>query len=333
MHRTASAPGPTRAPRSCPASRAAGGCPERHHQPRERRFSGGSGKQLQRDPPISADGRCVAFFSGASNLVPGDTNGTSDILAHDRQTGQTARVSVDSAGKQGNGWSLYPSISADGRYVAFQSLATDLLHRENPLLGLRAGDRIRRHSERLSAGRVHGLRDPSRAQQAGCVLLRRDRSQRAPVPGRLVVREPADPAHAAARLRHERIAAMHWRPCVGPQRLRHLRLDRGGLPRMDAGVVSGSREFHRDRVDGRARVDGLSLNRSSPHPLRRDPPRRTFRIYKDFSGRSDIAIGPAGMLDLSSTSSSEGLGRRAMIRVGSCRWASRPARSPRRRTG
>jgi Tol biopolymer transport system component len=68
---------------------------------------------------ISADGRYVAFQSIASNLVPGDTNSTYDIFVHDRQTGQTTRVSIDSNGNQANGQSLTPSISADGRYVAF----------------------------------------------------------------------------------------------------------------------------------------------------------------------------------------------------------------------
>jgi len=48
-------------------------------------------------------------------------------LTGDRQTGTTARVSVDSAGTEGNGYSAFPSISADGRYVAFESVATNLV--------------------------------------------------------------------------------------------------------------------------------------------------------------------------------------------------------------
>jgi len=77
-------------------------------------------------PSISASGRYVAFWSVASNLVSGDTNFASDIFVHDRQTGQTTRVSVASDGTQGNGNSDFPSISATGRYVAFDSLATNL---------------------------------------------------------------------------------------------------------------------------------------------------------------------------------------------------------------
>jgi Tol biopolymer transport system component len=76
---------------------------------------------------ISADGRYVAFSSAASNLVPGDTNGRHDVFVHDRQTGQTSRVSVASNGTQGNHDSGYPSISADGRYVAFHSEASNLV--------------------------------------------------------------------------------------------------------------------------------------------------------------------------------------------------------------
>jgi Ca2+-binding RTX toxin-like protein len=77
---------------------------------------------------ISADGRHVAFISDASNLVLGDTNVRTDVFVHDRQTGETRRVSVDSAGGQANGDSFYSlSISADGRHVAFASDATNLV--------------------------------------------------------------------------------------------------------------------------------------------------------------------------------------------------------------
>jgi archaellum component FlaF (FlaF/FlaG flagellin family) len=76
---------------------------------------------------ISANGRFVAFQSSASNLVPGDTNSTSDVFVHDRKTGITTRVSVDSAGNDANSDSFGPSISAHGRFVAFQSLASNLV--------------------------------------------------------------------------------------------------------------------------------------------------------------------------------------------------------------
>jgi Tol biopolymer transport system component len=77
-------------------------------------------------PTISAGGRYVAFTSDASNLVPGDTNETTDVFVRDRQAGVTRRVSVGAAG-QANGPSAAPAISADGRYVAFASDASNLV--------------------------------------------------------------------------------------------------------------------------------------------------------------------------------------------------------------
>jgi hypothetical protein len=80
---------------------------------------------------ISADSRYVAFGCSATNLVPGDTNGVNDIFVHDTQTGVTTRVSVDSNGVQANDGSFFPSISADGRYIAFASGATNLVQNDN----------------------------------------------------------------------------------------------------------------------------------------------------------------------------------------------------------
>lgn len=89
--------------------------------------SGEQGNRGSDRPSISADGRFVAFTSRASNLVSGDTNGSSDIFVHDRRTGVTERVSVSSSREQGNGWSSNPSISAFGRFVAFHSSASNLV--------------------------------------------------------------------------------------------------------------------------------------------------------------------------------------------------------------
>jgi len=76
---------------------------------------------------VSADGRYVAFFMWAPNLVEDDTNSAWDVFVRDRQTETTERVSVSSDGDQGNGYSLSASISADGRYVAFESDAPNLV--------------------------------------------------------------------------------------------------------------------------------------------------------------------------------------------------------------
>ena len=83
--------------------------------------NGGSEK-----PAISADGRYVVFYSGASNLVTGDSNGLLDIFWHDMQTGKTERASVATNGAQANGQNLAPSISGDGLSVVFVSAARNL---------------------------------------------------------------------------------------------------------------------------------------------------------------------------------------------------------------
>ncbi len=79
------------------------------------------------DPAISADGRYVAFTSRASNLVAGDTNDHLDVFVRDRVAHVTRRVSVGAGSAQANGKSFTPGISADGRYVAFTSQASNLV--------------------------------------------------------------------------------------------------------------------------------------------------------------------------------------------------------------
>jgi Tol biopolymer transport system component len=78
-------------------------------------------------PAVSADGRWVAFSSDASNLVPGDYNHSRDIFLRNTRTGDVRRVSVSSAGQQGNADSYNPSISGDGRFVVYDSFASNLV--------------------------------------------------------------------------------------------------------------------------------------------------------------------------------------------------------------
>lgn len=78
------------------------------------------------NPMVSADGRFVVFESNATNLVPGDTNGQTDIFVRDLLLNVTTRVSLNSAGLQAAGSSLQPSISDNGRFVAFHSNARNL---------------------------------------------------------------------------------------------------------------------------------------------------------------------------------------------------------------
>jgi Tol biopolymer transport system component len=89
--------------------------------------SGAQGNNLSDLAAISADGRYVAFYSSASNLVPGDTNRAPDIFVHDHASGATELASRAWDGGWSNGESDVPSISADGRYVAFYSYASNLV--------------------------------------------------------------------------------------------------------------------------------------------------------------------------------------------------------------
>ena len=84
-------------------------------------------------PAISANGQYVAFRSEASNLVPGDNNGTSDVFLKDLATGELRLVSVSFKGEQGDGAAAYspPAISADGRFVAFASQASNLVNKDD----------------------------------------------------------------------------------------------------------------------------------------------------------------------------------------------------------
>jgi hypothetical protein len=72
-------------------------------------------------PSVSQSGRYVAFTSSASNLVPDDTNGVADVFVHDEVTGSTELVSIGALGFHGEAASFDPSISDDGRFVAFSS--------------------------------------------------------------------------------------------------------------------------------------------------------------------------------------------------------------------
>jgi Tol biopolymer transport system component len=109
----------------------------------------GSGvEELGIVPALSANGRFMAFFSASPNLVKGDRNNTDDIFVRDRKRGETTRVSVSSAGAEANDTSLfYPSISANGRFVAFTSWASNLV----------AGDENGHHEDVFVRDRKRGV--------------------------------------------------------------------------------------------------------------------------------------------------------------------------------
>jgi len=113
--------------------------------------NGTQGNAASSSLSISADSRYVAFSSSATNLVTGDTNGMSDVFVHDRLTGNTSRVSVNATGVQGDGDSAISSISADGRYVAFSSSATNLVAGDtNTVFDVFVHDRLTRNTSRVS---------------------------------------------------------------------------------------------------------------------------------------------------------------------------------------
>ena len=121
---------------------------------------------FSRSPSISADGRYVAFVN-ATNLVPGDTNGSTDIFLHDRQKAATFRVSLGApfhSGERGN--SDWPVLSRDGRFVAFDSHADNLVPGDTNGLGTlqgidifvrdRSNQTVRRTSLAQAGAQVNG---------------------------------------------------------------------------------------------------------------------------------------------------------------------------------
>jgi hypothetical protein len=111
------------------------------------------------DPAISANGRYVAFGSAAKNLAPGDTNNFNDIFLRDLQTGTTNRISVSSSGVQANSVSHAATISADGRFVAFESNASNLVPGDtNNVFDVFVHDNLLGTTERVSI--AEGLPEP-----------------------------------------------------------------------------------------------------------------------------------------------------------------------------
>jgi Tol biopolymer transport system component len=112
--------------------------------------NGDSGRSL---PNISANGRYIAFQSSASNLVADDTNHSDDVFLRDSLTGRTKRLSVDTLGIEGNGRSGFASTSADGRYIAFVSLASNLVPGDtNAVDDIFVSDSRKDTVERVSVG-------------------------------------------------------------------------------------------------------------------------------------------------------------------------------------
>jgi Tol biopolymer transport system component len=100
---------------------------------------------------LSSNGNVIAFQSDATNLVKNDLNGLQDVFVHELDTLKTTRVSVASDGSDGNYASHQPALSADGRYVAFLSLASNLVpFDDNGKLDVFVHDRLTHSTRRVS---------------------------------------------------------------------------------------------------------------------------------------------------------------------------------------
>lgn len=102
-------------------------------------------------PAVSQDGRFVAFTSMATNLVAGDNNGVTDIFLRDRTLTTTIRVSVDSVGVEADAGSAFPAIDDDGSYIAYESVATNLVQNDtNNMRDIFAYQRLTGETRRVS---------------------------------------------------------------------------------------------------------------------------------------------------------------------------------------
>ena len=129
---------------------------------------GGAGDSASYLTSLSADGRFVAFDSYATNLVPGDLGGLLDGFVRDRRNGTTERVTVSSTGAEGDGASFRCQLSADGRFVAFASIAGNLVPGDsNGLFDIFVRDRSTGTTERVS---VANSGAEASAHSLGCAI-------------------------------------------------------------------------------------------------------------------------------------------------------------------
>lgn len=111
-----------------------------------------AGRASAFDPSLSADGQWVSFYSGASNLVPGDFNRARDVFLYDVATGTTTRVTDGNAGS----YSGTRALSSDGRYLTFWSDASDLVPGDtNDVQDVFVFDRVLATTTRISDGDNH----------------------------------------------------------------------------------------------------------------------------------------------------------------------------------
>jgi Tol biopolymer transport system component len=138
------------------------------------------GNENSQDSVISADGAYIVFLSSATNLVPHDTNGVTDVFARGRVNGSTRRISLSSSDVEADGASDFPTVSADGRFVAFQSQATNLVPGDgSPISDVFLRDRQTNTTRRVSVSTAgaegdNGSNDPSISASGRYVVFSSD---------------------------------------------------------------------------------------------------------------------------------------------------------------
>lgn len=163
-------------------------------------------------PAISADGRWVAFYTLATNLVPGDTNGLSDVYLRELSSGALTRVSLAPGGAQADGPSQLPAVSADARFVAFSSDATNLVSGDtNGMRDVFVHDRQTLRTERVSVA-SDGSQSDNRCDAAA--ISADGRYVAFVSPSGLLV--PGDANGELDVFRHDRLSGQTTRVSVGP---------------------------------------------------------------------------------------------------------------------
>lgn len=247
---------------------------------------------------ISGDGRYLVYASAASNLVAGDTNGVADIFLHDRVSGETRRVSVASAGTQGNRAAWSPLITLDGRHILFVAEASNLVNGDgNQVADLFVHDQLAHHTSRVSVA-------VSRAW-TGQEANGPTRGPAAIIPGGRLVAfisdatnlVPTDANGVPGLYLHERVDAPTFT-------LSGQVVESKGQPVADVVVAAGP---HRTTTgaDGHFRlttlVGGTYTLAVAKAGYTFSPPRRTISLLRDVDEQNFLAFaggGPDAFLDL-----------------------------------
>lgn len=228
-------------------------------------------------PAISADGRFIAFYSLASNLVPGDSNGYPDIFVRDRVLGSTVRASVSSTEAQANGGSARASISADGRFVAFHSDANNLVNDTNAARDVFVRDVQEGVTTRVSVSSTGsqatgGSSSPFISADGRYVLF----SSSAP---NLV---PNDTNNASDVFRHDRLTGATIRVSLGP------------IPFIGGVPVQGNDSSYAAGISADGRLALMSSDASNLVPNDTNGRADVFVRNIDGNGTARVSVGAGG---------------------------------------